>query len=171
MIKTKAKPPVAGVRSGQPAEKRFIERLAKDYRQFQFVAGEEDHWSAKSDTITYNSERPGPLMRYSVLHELAHALLGHTTYKSDFELLKLEAEAWELATKIGHKYHVEVDNEHIQNCLDTYRDWLYQRSTCPQCGTHVLQSKPHRYHCYNCKASWKVTTSSFARPYRRQAKI
>ena len=147
--------------------KPFIQQLAGDYPQFKFVSGLEDHWSAKSDTITYNSKRPADLLRYSVLHELAHALLGHTSYTSDFELLKLEAEAWSLAAKIGRKYKVKVDNEHIQNCLDTYRDWLHQRSACPKCGMHVLQSDASHYHCYNCQTKWQVTTKRFARPYRK----
>lgn len=159
------------LKAKQPAENRFIERLASDYPQFKFEPSEEDHWSAKTKTIFYNPKRPGSLLRYSVLHELAHAILGHTSYDSDFQLLKLEAEAWQLATEIGHKYHVAINDDHVQNCLDTYRDWLHKRSACPTCGTHVLQADAHHYHCYNCQTKWRVSTGHFARPYRQRQKI
>lgn len=158
----------AKLKSPKSTELKFIDRLARDYPQFKFAPGSEDHWSAKLGTITYNPRRPAPQLRYSVLHELAHALLGHSTYRSDFQLLKLEAEAWQLAAEIGHKYQVEVDEEHIQNCLDTYRDWLHQRSACPKCGTHVLQRDANSYSCYNCRTNWRVTSRKFARPYRRR---
>lgn len=159
---------VATITSTKKAEQKFLDRLRLDYPQFKFEPGNEDHWSAKSGTITYNLERPSIQLRYSILHELAHALLGHTSYDSDFELLKLEAEAWQLAAKIGHKYHVGIENEHIQNCLDTYRDWLYRRSACPKCGTHVLQKDAANYHCYNCHTDWRVSSGRFVRSYRRK---
>ncbi len=107
---------------------------------------------------------------YGVLHELAHAQLGHRNYHSDFELIKLESLAWELAAEIGRKYKVEIDDEHIQNCLDTYRDWLHARSLCPSCGMHVLQKDPHHYRCFNCGAQWRVTSGHFVRPYRLSVK-
>lgn len=145
----------------------FMARLRADYPQFSFKAGAQDHWSAKTGTITYINRRPARQLRYSLLHELAHALLGHSNYASDFELLKLEAEAWGLAAKIGRRYGVKIADEHIQNCLDTYRDWLHRRSACPACGSHVLQSDPAHYHCYNCQTRWRVSSRRFARPYRR----
>ena len=161
---------VAMITSAKKSDK-FIDRLKADYPDYKFKAGDEDHWSSKSNTIIYNPNRPLLQRRYSLLHELAHALLGHTDYRSDFELLKLESEAWKLAAEIGHKYQVEIDNEHIQNCLDTYRDWLHQRSACPRCGTHVFQSDQNHYQCYNCQAKWRVTSSHFVRPYRRRTDL
>jgi hypothetical protein len=153
--------------SNTMSEQLIITRLKKDYPQFKFVRGGEDHWSAKTGTITYNPGRPDPGLSYSILHELAHALLGHTDYRSDFELLKLESEAWQLASKLGPKYKVKIDQEHIQSCLDTYRDWLHRRSACPRCGTHTLQADAKLYHCYNCQTNWRVTSRRFARPYRK----
>ena len=147
--------------------KQFITALAKDYPNFGFKAGKQDHWSPKTSTITYRGDEALQKMKFSVLHELAHAILGHKNYHSDFELLKLESEAWKLAAKIGKKYAVKIDEDHIQNCLDTYRDWLHQRSRCPACGMHVLQSDPRHYHCFNCGACWSVTSGRFVRPYRK----
>src|ERR1700722_102954 len=87
--------------------KDFITRLKRDYPGFKFVAGGEEHWSPRSHTITYRTAEPLVALRYGVLHELAHALLEHKNYQNDFELLKEESEAWELAAKIGHKYSVD----------------------------------------------------------------
>jgi len=147
--------------------KQFVIELKRDYPQFKFKSGSQDHWSPKSNTITYKSEAPPQEKEYGILHELAHAQLGHTNYHSDFELLMLESAAWDLAAKIGCKYDVKIDDDHIQSCLDTYRDWLHARSTCPVCRTNVLQKDPYHYRCFNCQAEWKVTGGRFVRPYRR----
>ena len=144
----------------------LIKRLRSDFPQFSFKSGSQDHWSPKSNTITYDTKETDEKMNYGVLHELAHAQLGHTNYQSDFELLKMEALAWDLAAKIGKKYSIKIDNDHIQNCLDTYRDWLYARSTCPTCGLHSLQKDSKHYECLNCHTVWSVSHDRFVRPYR-----
>lgn len=146
--------------------KQFIDQIIKDHPQFKFAPGAQEHWSPRSNTITYSQSEPFTELRYGLLHELAHALLGHNTYSSDFELLKLESEAWDLAIKIGKKYKVKLDPDHIQDCLDTYRDWLHRRSQCPACGMHVLQDSANSYKCFNCGTSWQVSARRFARPYR-----
>ncbi|OGL26638.1 hypothetical protein A3E49_00025 [Candidatus Saccharibacteria bacterium RIFCSPHIGHO2_12_FULL_49_19] len=145
----------------------FIARLSRDFPDLKFQKGEQEHWSPRTNTITYNPNQPLRDLRYGVLHELAHARLNHTTYGSDFELLKMESLAWSEAARIGRRYNVRVSSNHIQNCLDTYRDWLHRRSTCPTCGAHSLQKDAHRYQCLNCQAVWRVTSGRFVRPYRR----
>src|SRR5579863_595210 len=117
----------------------FVSQIRKDYPQFKFKHGSHDVWSPRNQTVFYNPDRPLNKLQYSLLHELSHAILEHTNYTNDFELLKIEAEAWHKAAEIGHKYNVTISSDHIQNCLDTYRDWLHRRSTCPNCGMHVLQ--------------------------------
>jgi hypothetical protein len=141
----------------------LIEFLSIDYPAYKFIPGTQEHWSPKNKTITYNPDHP----IFGLLHELAHAVLSHSTYHSDFELLKMESDAWKLAASIGQKYNVQIDEVHIQNCLDTYRDWLHRRSACPSCGTHVLQKDSSKYHCYNCQTSWHVSSGRFVRPYRK----
>jgi ribosomal protein L37AE/L43A len=145
----------------------FISRLQHDYPSLTFKAGPQEHWSPKTNSITYNVNQSYKLLCYGLLHELSHALLEHANYTSDFELLKLERDAWELAVKLGKKYGVKIDHDHIQNCLDTYRDWLHRRSSCPTCGTHVLQRDSQFYHCFNCQSVWKVSSGRFVRPYRK----
>ena len=163
-ISRKSKPAGKSGRAGRA----FVTQISGDYPQFSFKKGTQEHWSPKAQSIMYNPTQSLKRLRYGVLHELAHALLGHTDYKSDFELLKLEAKAWELAAQIGKKYQVVIDDEHIQNCLDTYRDWLHRRSTCPSCNLHVLQDSPSSYRCYNCGESWQVSSGRFVRSYRKK---
>jgi hypothetical protein len=144
----------------------FISTLSIDYPSFHFRAGKQERWSPKTNTIIFNPDNPS----YGVLHELAHAVLQHSNYHTDFELLKMETEAWELAIKLGKTYGIEINDEHVQNCLDTYRDWLHKRSSCPTCGTHVLQSDVTNYYCFNCQATWSVSSERFVRPYRKTMK-
>ncbi len=104
---------------------------------------------------------------WSILHELAHAKLNHNNYYSDFELVKLELDAWQEAKEIAKNYGIKIDSEHIEDCLDTYRDWLHQRATCPTCQTVSTQRDPNTYQCFNCRTSWHVSNSRFCRPYRK----
>jgi hypothetical protein len=140
-------------------------QLAKDFGQFNFISGKTAMWSPKDNSITYVTKSTKK-SDWTLLHELAHGLLGHNTYSTDFELLKMESQAWQKAKEIGKKYKVVIDDEHIQNCLDTYRDWLHRRSTCPTCGLRSPQINSSTYHCINCKTQWKVTADRFVRPYR-----
>ena len=157
---------MAATTTSNRTSKEFIHKIIKDYPQFKFAPGPQEHWSPKANTITYSESEPLDELRYGLLHELAHALLGHNSYNSDFELLKLESEAWDLAVKIGKKYKIKLDPDHIQDCLDTYRDWLHRRSQCPTCGMHVLQKSSNSYKCFNCGTHWQVSSKRFARPYR-----
>jgi predicted RNA-binding Zn-ribbon protein involved in translation (DUF1610 family) len=159
---------MAATSTSSKTSKDFVKRIAKDYPQFKFMPGTQEHWSPRTNTITYSESEPAEELRYGLLHELAHAVLGHDTYNSDFELLKLEVQAWDLAAKIGKKYGVKLDDDHIQDCLDTYRDWLHRRSQCPSCGVHVLQKDLNSYQCFNCGTAWQVSQRRFARSYRRK---
>jgi len=150
--------------------KAFVARLGRDYPDFEFTAGQQEHWSPKTQTITFNPSQPVQKLKFGLLHELAHALLGHENYRSDFELLKLESRAWQLAAKIGKKYNIHIDDAHVQRCLNTYRDWLYARSACPACGVHSLQQDAHTYHCFNCQTNWRVSSDRFVRAYRKTIK-
>jgi predicted RNA-binding Zn-ribbon protein involved in translation (DUF1610 family) len=146
----------------------FIKRVMADYPQFKFKPGSQEHWSPRTRTITYEAGLAEESLKFGLLHELAHALLDHNSYKNDFELLKLESLAWHKAAKIGGKYGVKINEDHIQNCLDTYRDWLHRRSKCPTCGVHVMQQNATTYKCFNCGETWQVSSGRFARSYRRR---
>jgi hypothetical protein len=145
----------------------LLKKLQRDYPDLLFTAGKEFCWSPKTREIIYRQESSvGRKQAWSLLHEVGHALLDHTTYHSDLELLQLETAAWQKASEVGKKYGYEVDEQHVQDCLDTYRDWLHQRSACPTCNNRSLQQEDKQYQCFNCGTKWSVSQSRFCRPYR-----
>lgn len=149
-----------------------LKKLQAEFPKLQFTADKRFCWSPETKEIFYDGSKKSKKAAWSLLHETGHALLHHQTYAADFELLRLEIAAWEKAKEIAPKLGIEIDEEHIQDCLDTYRDWLYQRSICPTCHTKALQESDYRhYRCFNCHTIWRVTPSRFARPYRKTKNI
>ncbi len=144
-----------------------LHTLKNDYPHLLFIQGASFFWSPQDKAIHYNPARLTEIEgKWSLIHEVAHGLLGHTTYKTDYELLSYEVAAWNKALDIAHNYSLDIKNEHIEECLDSYRDWLYARSTCPTCKLNSLQVKPDTYKCLNCLCKWRVSPSRFCRPYR-----
>ena len=147
--------------------KNLVKKLKKDYPDIKFEGGDRFTWSPERQIVVFKTTSVGDKVAvWSLLHEVGHALLGHSTYKSDFNLVQLESEAWQKAKELGTLYGYEIDPEHIEDCLDTYRDWLYKRSLCPACSTSSLQSDERTYKCFNCGAEWHVSKSKLCRPYR-----
>jgi hypothetical protein len=145
---------------------QLVNLLRRDHPGLQFVLGSKASWAPATMQVTYTSENTDTAI-WTMLHELGHALLGHTTYASDLHLLRIETAAWEKAVILAEQYKVSpIHNDHIQDCLDTYRDWLHKRSACPTCGDHGIQPTEHLYHCLNCQNTWKVSSARFCRPYR-----
>lgn len=148
----------------------LLAKLQKAIPGLVFAPGTTFLWSPKSGHVMYRVSAPDDtIARWSLLHEVGHALLQHHSYKSDFELLQMEVAAWEMAESIAPDFGETIDEEHVQDCLDTYRDWLYQRSTCPTCTSCSLQTDSRTYECFNCGTVWHVSTSRLCRPYRRRA--
>jgi hypothetical protein len=147
---------------------KLLTQLRQDYPQLRFVADKAFFWSPADRCIAYKPDASGTAAVFSLLHEVGHALLEHKRYKLDFELLSLEVAAWEEAKRVARTYDITIDEDHAQDCLDSYRDWLYRRSICPRCTTKSLQldNKPV-YKCFNCAATWRVAPSRFCRPYRQ----
>jgi hypothetical protein len=144
-----------------------LEQLQQRFPELRFTAGERFCWSPKTHEIIYDTTRSDEPATWSLLHETGHALLNHQSYLADFELLQIEMAAWQRARSLAIDFGITIDEDHIQDCLDTYRDWLYKRSICPQCSTKALQQNDYRhYRCFNCHTVWKVTPSRFCRSYR-----
>lgn len=131
-----------------------------------FIAARDFYWSPKNQTIYYNNQQEDLAGQWALIHEAAHALLGHKSYQTDAGLLMLEVAAWQKAQEMSKKIRINIDDQHIENCLNTYRDWLYARSTCPTCMLNSLQIDAHAYMCLNCSTRWSVSKSRFCRPYR-----
>lgn len=149
---------------------KLISQLALDYPEVSFANGAKDCWSPSAKLVVINEVEQLPNRAWSLLHELSHALLDHQSFKSDFELLKLEVQAWQKAKGIALAHGFDISEDHIQDCLDSYRDWLHKRSTCPDCQLRAAQNGPSTYRCYNCGKLWKVSDSRLKRPYRISVK-
>jgi len=148
---------------------KLLRSLATDFPQFSFVAGKSCVWSPLQRQVTY-VPIDSPRNKWGMLHELGHALLDHQNFSSDADLLRKEVQAWTEADSLAATYGLHVPQSHVQDCLDTYRDWLHKRSTCPACGSHGLQEQPSlTYHCPNCYKEWRVSSSRLCRPYRLAA--
>lgn len=150
----------------------IIKSLQKSFPKLRFSSGNTFAWSPETQEVIYPKieNRKSKIENqniWALLHETGHALLEHKSYQADVELLKMEVSAWEKAKELAAQLKITIDEGHIQDCLDTYRDWLHARSICPTCTTKALQQSDYRhYRCHNCHTAWKVTPSRFARPYR-----
>lgn len=127
---------------------KLLKALREDYPQFKFRNGKKFAFMPPK-TISVGPEEP--FWGLLLLHEVAHAILGHTSFKTDVERLKMETQAWDKAKELAMVYDVEVDEDEIQDELDTYRDWLHQKSRCPKCGLTRFQTPDSRYHCPRCE--------------------
>jgi hypothetical protein len=153
----------------------IITDLRKKYPTIALKAGETFYWSPNNATVYYDEKSDNIEGIWALLHETGHAILGHTKYSTDIELVFMEMEAWEEAKKIAGilneesvEHAIQIDEEHVQDCLDSYRDWLHKRSLCPDCSLAGIQTEQKIYSCVFCHKKWSVTAERFCRPYRRR---
>lgn len=144
----------------------ILKLIHKKLPELSIIASDGLCWSPKNNTITYRAEDTSEENVWGLLHESGHAVLGHTTYHSDAELLLMEVAAWDTALDLAQECGLSINNDHVQDCLDTYRDWLHQRSTCPRCGIVTFQENTTTYRCFNCRKLWTVSASRLCRAYR-----
>lgn len=148
----------------------ILEQLKTDFPQFDFVEASQFSWHAGKGRISFRGEpMQDPRGIWAIFHELGHALLDHQDYESDVELLHIERDAWREAQRLAMEYRHPIDPDYIEECLDSYRDWLHVRATCPTCYVRCLQFSRHLYSCHNCGTQWRVTRSRLCRPYRRRS--
>lgn len=126
----------------------FLEQLEQDYPEFRLMVGKKFAFKPPRTVMIGPKE---PFFRLLTLHEFSHAILGHRSFKIDVERLKMENAAWDKARELAQKYKIEVDDDLIQDELDTYRDWLHQKSRCPKCGLTRYQAPDGVYHCPRCE--------------------
>ncbi len=147
--------------------KNLVSKLRRDYPMIDFFNSQNFKWSSEKQQISYIEQVLSTNRgQWTLLHELGHALCGHKNYTYDLELLEMEVSAWEKAQEISESYNIEINQNHIEDCLDTYRDWLHLRSTCSQCKSVSVQKDTYNYQCFNCENKWRVTSSRLTRPYR-----
>lgn len=125
----------------------FVNRLKTDYPEFVFRSGKKYLFRPPKTIVWGQDEYCSELL---LLHELSHALLGHRDFGTDVERLKMERQAWAKARELAAIYKVKIDEDLIQEELDTYREWLHQKSRCPKCGLTRFQTPDKVYHCPKC---------------------
>lgn len=133
-----------------------------------FTEGETFSWDYTANAITYQP-RADDIAAY-LLHEFSHALLRHNTYASDIDLIKMERAAWDSALLIAKDYTVTIDDNLVENALDTYRDWIHSRSLCPTCTATGIQSAKGQYTCVSCHTTWRVNEARTCALRRHQTK-
>ena len=136
-----------------PSTPSLIARLQSDFNQFKFVLGDQYKWSPSEQTVYV--DQTGPIDEPALLHELAHAVLGHDDYIQDIKLIEMESAAWDYALNtLGVHYGVTISAANIQDSLDSYRDWLHARSSCPGCNATGIQVPAGGYRCLTCRTTW-----------------
>ncbi len=138
-----------------PSTPSLLERISEDFADLTFENGQHFEWQPDSRTVVYDID--DPYFDAHLLHEVSHAILNHTKYDRDIDLIAMERDAWQLAkVEMAERYGVRVPASILHYDMDTYRDWLHSRSTCPHCGSNGLQVKKREYRCVTCLRSWKV---------------
>lgn len=132
----------------------LLPKLTTDFPAFAFTPGERFAWSPSEQTVFYNESDPSNVAL--LIHELAHGLLEHRRYARDIELIAMETAAWDKTLELASKYAVKIPLADVDANLDTYRDWMHARSTCPNCDATGYQTKKDTYSCVACGGSWRV---------------
>ena len=149
-----------------------LPQIEHDFPELQFKEGEVFSWNPNLQTVYYEKlDSQEDLVQ--LLHEIAHAKLGHKNYQYDIQLIEMERAAWEYAVDtLAPKYDLtlSMDDDNIQDSLDSYRDWLHKRSLCPQCGAVGLQATSSSYKCINCHSEWRVNQAKSCQLKRYQIK-
>lgn len=137
-----------------PSTASLISKLQIDYPQFLFKKATRFLWSPSDQTIYYTDKKGANYI--FLLHELSHGLLDHADYNHDIGLIAMESKAWDKVIELADYYDVPIDDGIVQSTLDTYRDWLHLRSTCPNCKATGIQNGKTSYLCLACNHEWRV---------------
>lgn len=145
----------------------LLDSIKNDFPTINFVEAEAFRWSDEHRTIYY--DKSADYSEWSLLHELGHMTCHHQGYSTDTRLVRMEVEAWQCAKELSSRYGLKIDEEYTQDCIDSYRNWQYKRSSCPNCQQTGVETQSGSYSCFNCRHKWQVTTSRFCRVYRQSA--
>lgn len=136
-----------------PSTTSLIQKLKADYPEFHFKKAKRFLWSPSEHTVYYTGSEDDYAF---LLHELSHGLLDHIEYRRDVELIAMERAAWDNAVTLAPTYDLHIDDDTVETTLDSYRNWLHARSTCPNCKATGLQVKQRTYTCPACHYNWRV---------------
>lgn len=139
------------------ATSSLSKKLASKYPHISFQPDNRAHWAPALRTVFYCPDEPHA--DWILLHETAHGILNHQDYSLDIELLQLERDAWHHATTVlAPDCGITIDPDFVESHLDTYRDWLHTKSTCPHCHSNGIEQSKHYYLCLHCHGTWRTNT-------------
>jgi hypothetical protein len=135
-----------------------IPSIIADFPKYKFVKGDKSFWSSSKNIIYYNKNTA------ELLHEISHALLDHTSFTTDVDLVQKERAAWTKARELAQKYDLSISRAKIEKDLDSYRDWLHLKSSCPVCSQSGIQNhETLSYRCFACRTEWSVNHNQHKR--------
>jgi len=146
----------------------LLDQLSNKYTGLLIKESSDFAWNPDTHSVCYDKTHPNSLEL--LLHELSHGILNHRDYKRDIELLAMEASAWDKALELAREFNLAIDDQIIQDHLDTYRDWMHARSTCPKCSANGLQKNDH-YECVACGHAWRSNEARLCGLKRYSIKI
>ena len=126
----------------------FLESLKSSYPDFSFRPGRKFLFRPPK-SIYYLEDNEN--FRFLLLHELAHALLGHFSFDTSLERLKLERDAWEKTRVLCSELSVPFLDSLAEAELNTYRDWHHQKTLCKTCGLSCLEVSSESLYCPFCQ--------------------
>lgn len=142
--------------------------IIAQYKQYQFLPAGFFSYDAAEEVINYDPIRLQRAQgKISLLHEISHCELGHFNYQYDIELLMMEIDAWYYTKKLANKHNIALDEKYVQDCINSYEDWLTKRATCPMCDNFCFEKSKNLYSCFICDTHWKVSSEPQKRVLRR----
>jgi len=147
----------------------LLSAIKENYPKITFEPGDHFAWNSQNSQIIYRlpeNEKEDNKSSNKLLHELAHAKLKHSDYRSDAELLRIESSAWSLTKELCQNYNIKFNKKEQDESLASYINWASSRSRCPKCQKNGLQTTPTIFLCPNCDHKWTVGRSRFTRTYR-----
>lgn len=138
-----------------PLTTMLPDTLASAFPDLIFEPSDDFRWLPTKRTVQFDPTDQSLSER--LLHEVAHSLLKHTSYSRDIELIGMERDAWYYAENtLAPRFGIGFMHEIIDDDMDTYRDWLHARSSCPYCSATGLQTAASEYSCVACGGKWRV---------------
>jgi len=164
-IISKSSPSISCSDGGCKKFERFIKNVYNDFTDVKFIEAEACYWNPYENEVGFVAlvdDRNWQVLAILLLHELAHAKLGHKEYDFDMELIDMEVEAWGLVEdELAQMYNLDFDRQIAQQRLDTYQAWLLERSKCPSCDAYGYQQPDFEYLCLQCRKAWKPNDNRF----------
>ena len=130
----------------------FLSAVKESYPDFTFRPGHKFLFRPPKSIRYLESDEN---FRMLLLHELAHALLHHFSFDRSLERLQIERDAWAKTRELCTLHSVPFDEELAEAELNTYRDWVHQKTLCKHCGLSCLEVSSESLYCPFCQKMYK----------------